>query len=61
MSWWWSLTHGRAEDDSGDTLPQHRLGPYDTREEAEGALEAARRRTEEQDARDALEDDWGRR
>ena len=58
MSWYWSLTRHRAEDDEGPTLPGDRLGPYDTREQAERALEAARERTEAQDERDRLEKDW---
>jgi hypothetical protein len=46
--WYWSLTHSRVEGPEGDPNDQ-RLGPYQTREEAERALEIARRRTEEWD------------
>jgi hypothetical protein len=52
MSWWWSLTRKQAEDDDGPTVPQDRLGPYGSKEEAEHALEAARERTEAEDERD---------
>jgi hypothetical protein len=52
MSWWWSLTRNEAEDDDGPTIPKDRLGPYGSKEEAERALQAARERTEAEDARD---------
>lgn len=64
MSYWWCLAHGRVEgsgtDDEG-CANMDRLGPYDTREQAAGALDRARARTAEQDARDEAEDDWGKR
>jgi hypothetical protein len=64
MSFWWCLSHGRVEgsstDDSG-CANMDRLGPYGSHEEAAGALERARARTAEQDARDEAEDDWGKR
>lgn len=58
MSWWWCLTHNEVEQGAG-CANINRLGPYDTREEAAGALERARARTEQQDAIDEAEDDWG--
>lgn len=63
MSFWWCLTHGRVEGSSqGDDgcANMDRLGPYDTEAQAAGALERARARTAEQDARDEAEDDWKR-
>lgn len=57
-SYWYCLRHGAVEDESGCALTD-RLGPYATREEAQHALESARRRTEEEDARDRADDDWG--
>jgi hypothetical protein len=64
MSFWWCLTHNRVEgsatDDSG-CANMSRLGPYATEEQAAGALERARARTAEQDARDEAEDDWGKK
>ena len=63
MSFWWCLTHGAVEgsanDDSG-CRNQDRLGPFDTADQASTALELARARTAENDARDEAEDDWGR-
>ncbi len=55
MAWWWSLTRNQAEDDSGPTVPKDRLGPYDTREQAERALELAAERTAAEDERDRLD------
>ena len=64
MSFWWCLTHGRVEGSGGDDDPgcanMDRLGPYDSREQAETALARTRTRTAEQDARDEAEDDWGK-
>ena len=42
---WWCLTHERVEGSEG-CANSDRLGPYDTFEEAEHALEKARERTE---------------
>lgn len=63
MSFWWCLTHGRVEGSSTDDdgcANMDRLGPYDSRELAAGALERARARTAEQDARDEADDAWKR-
>jgi hypothetical protein len=49
--WWFCLKHKTVERDPG-CPGRERLGPYPTREEAEHALETARRRTEEWDAQD---------
>ena len=49
--WWFCLRHKTVEPDAG-CPGRERLGPYATREEAERALETARRRTEEWDAQD---------
>ena len=54
MSFWWCLDHGRVED--GDGCPnKNRMGPYDTREQAESVLERTRARTAAEDARDEEE------
>ncbi len=58
-SWWYCLKHGRVEQEHECALGD-RLGPYDSREQAEQALESSRQRTQEQDARDREDDDWGR-
>ena len=49
--WWFCLRHKTVEPAAG-CPGRERLGPYATREEAEHALETARRRTEEWDAQD---------
>lgn len=59
MSWYWCLRH--AEVEQGDGCPNNvRLGPYETREQAASAPARVRGRTEEQDAIDAADDDWGK-
>ena len=59
MTYWWCLTHNRVEEGGGCPNMQ-RLGPYDTREQAETALDRTRARTAAQDARDEAEDSWGK-
>ena len=61
MSFWWCLTHASVEGSATagpDCRGLDRLGPYDTHEQAVGALERARARTAEQDAKDKADDDW---
>lgn len=58
-SWWYCLRHNAVETEEGCALTD-RLGPYATREDAAQALEKARRRTEEEDARDRADNEWGR-
>ena len=60
MSYWFCLTHMQVEEGAG-CANMNRLGPYDTRAEAEEALARTRARTEQQDALDEAEDDWGKR
>ena len=63
MSFWWCLTHGRVEGSASDDrgcANLDRLGPYDTSDRAQAALEGVRARTAAEDARDEAEDDWGR-
>lgn len=53
MAYWFNVDTRQVEED-GQTDPKASLmGPYDTREEAEGALEAAAKRTEQWDKEDA--------
>ena len=62
MSFWWCLKHSSVEGSTGESLGcanLDRLGPYGTSEQAAGALDRARARTAEQDAKDAADDDWG--
>jgi hypothetical protein len=57
-AYYWCLDHEQVETEDG--CPNYRrMGPYPTREEAEGALERARQRTADWDAEDQAEDDWG--
>ncbi len=55
-AWYWCLDHQRVEPEEG-CANYRRLGPYATKEEAAGAIELARARTEEWDAEDRAEDD----
>jgi hypothetical protein len=54
MSYWYCLTHGTVEEGVG-CRSGDRLGPYDSRADAERALERARERTAAEDARDEAE------
>jgi hypothetical protein len=46
--YWWCLTHARVEGRDG-CANSDRLGPYETVEDAEQALQRARERTEQWD------------
>ncbi len=59
MDFWWCLTHARVEEGPG-CPNKERLGPYETRERAETAIERTRARTAAEDARDEAENGWGR-
>jgi hypothetical protein len=54
--WYWSLRHSRVEGPEGDPNAE-RLGPFATREEAERALDTARKRTEAWEADPRWNDD----
>ncbi|TDE13495.1 SPOR domain-containing protein [Jiangella asiatica] len=49
--WYWCLDHEAVEPVDG-CPNDRRLGPYETREEAQDAIARARARTEQQDAID---------
>jgi len=49
--WFFCLKHHTVEDRDG-CAERHRLGPYDTREEAEHALQSVAERNEQLDADD---------
>lgn len=52
---WYCVKHKRVEQE--EICPSiDRLGPYDTREDAERALEIAERRNQEWDEEDAEDD-----
>ena len=46
--WFWCLKHHTVEPKDG-CAERHRLGPYDTREEAEHALQSVAERKEQLD------------
>ncbi|QGQ19083.1 SPOR domain-containing protein [Cellulomonas sp. JZ18] len=50
--YWYNIRTGQVEEGRRSDWSQ-RMGPYKTREEAEQALDRARRRTEAWDAQDA--------
>jgi len=52
--WYFCLKHHTVETRDG-CAERHRLGPYDTRAEAEHALQKVAERNEQEDAADA---DW---
>ncbi len=59
MSWWWCLDHKQVEQGAG-CASTSRIGPYDSEQQAAGAIERTRARTAEQDARDQADDKkWG--
>ena len=49
---WFCLKHRTVESAEDRCSSDQRLGPFKTRQEAAGALELAKRRTEEWDAAD---------
>jgi hypothetical protein len=51
MSWYYCLHHQRVEGEDGCANAE-RMGPYATEQEAQGALDLARRRNEQFDAGD---------
>ncbi len=57
MSKFWYCVKHRTVEDENLCPPVDRLGPYDTREEAERALETAQERNEEWDNDPAWNDD----
>lgn len=51
--YYWCLRHHRVETDADVCAAAHTLGPYDSAEEAEHALERVAQRNAELDAEDA--------
>lgn len=51
VSWWYNLINGQVEEGPGAPNAE-RLGPFETEAEAKDALENARRRNEDWDAKD---------
>jgi hypothetical protein len=50
--WWWCLKHNTVEGPDG-CAAKHRIGPFETREEAARALDIIREREERKRAEDA--------
>jgi hypothetical protein len=51
-SWYWCLTHGRAEGAESDCPPEDRMGPYESREAAEHWKDRVESRNEKWDRED---------
>lgn len=56
MTFWWCTEHDAVETDEG-CRAELRLGPYPTREAAEGALQSVQERNERLDAEDRAWED----
>ena len=51
--WYWCLDHGAVESAESPCPPDHRLGPFHTRAEAENWRETYRERNDRWDREDA--------
>ena len=51
-SWYWCLKHGRAEGAEGTCPPEDRMGPYESREEAEHWKDRVEARNDKWDEED---------
>lgn len=51
--YWWCVRHKRVEWGEGKCAGRYRLGPFETKAEAERALERVQERNEAWDAEDA--------
>ena len=61
MNWYWCLEHRQVEESIGCGSTS-RIGPYDTPEQAAGALQRTRQRESEQEAKDQAEEQkWGKK
>ncbi len=52
MRYWFNVVTGEVEQNEETSRKAYLLGPYDTREEAQQALDTARKRTEAWDEED---------
>lgn len=59
MQYWYNVRTGQVEADDVKSRENDLLGPYDTAEEAERALETARENTEAWDEEDRAWEDEG--
>jgi hypothetical protein len=60
MPYWYNVSSRQVEshDDPGRSRADDLMGPYDTEQEAQAALDTARRRTEEWDERERRDREW---
>lgn len=56
--WFWCTEHARVEPEAG-CPNDRRLGPYETRQEAEDAIARTRERTQQMERADEREREWG--
>lgn len=59
MGDYWFNTRTRQVEEGHQSDWTDLLGPYDTREQAERALDTARQRTEQWDAQERADANWG--
>ena len=52
MDYWFNVTTGQVEDDANKSPQDRLMGPFDTHQAAERALEHAKENTERWDAED---------
>ena len=52
MAYWYNIATKQVETDENRSRNDDVMGPYDTEEQARGALDTARARTEQWDAED---------
>lgn len=57
MAFWYNLSTRQVEEDGATEPKGDLLGPYDTREQAQAALESAAQKTEQWDAEDKAWDE----
>lgn len=60
MKYWYNVETGLVEEDEATSRKEHLMGPYDSREAAQGALATARERTEawDEEERREREAEW---
>ena len=61
MAYWYNVDSGQVETDATRSRNATVMGPYDTEEAAQHALESARERTEEWDEQDRAWDEGAAR
>lgn len=61
MAFWWCIDHKQVEEHLG-CGSSTRIGPYDTPEQAAGAIARTKEREAQQEAKDrAIEKKWGKK